>query len=93
MNKKELVKALSERLQITEVEALKFMDSFQGIVAHTLSQGGEITLIGFGKFHRKKLRARIGRNPQTGEPIAIPAKFLPAFSPSKTLKETIKQVA
>ena len=93
MNKKELVKTLSEKLQIAETEALKFVESFQGIITQTLSQGDEVTLIGFGKFHRKKQRARIGRHPQTGEPISIPAKYHPAFSPGKTLKDTVKQVA
>lgn len=92
MNKKELVKALSERLQVAETEALKFIDSFQGIVTQTLLQGDEVTLVGFGKFHRKKQRARIGRHPQTGEPMSIPAKYHPAFSPGKTLKDTVKQI-
>ena len=91
MNKKELVKTLSSNLQVAEAEALRFVDSFQGIVSDTLSQGGEVTLVGFGKFHRKKQRARIGRHPQTGETMTIPAKYHPAFSPGKVLKETVKQ--
>ena len=93
MNKRELVSTLSSNLQITDAEAQRFVDSFQGIITNALSNGEEISLIGFGRFHIKKQRARIGRNPSTGESIKIPAKVLPAFSPGKTLKETVNSVA
>ena len=93
MNKRELVSTLSSNLQITDAEAQRFVDSFQGIISDALSNGEEISLIGFGRFHTKKQRARIGRNPSTGESIKIPAKVLPAFSPGKTLKETVNGIA
>ena len=89
MNKKELITAISSNLQIADTEAQRFVESFQSVVTETLSDGGEISLVGFGRFHTKKQRARIGRNPSTGEAIKIPAKVLPAFSPGKTLKETV----
>lgn len=91
MNKKELIKTLSDRLQIADSDAMRFIDSFESVISRTLSEGGEVSLVGFGKFHCKKLRARIGRHPHTGEPMAIPAKYLPAFSPGKALKDTIRQ--
>jgi len=93
MNKRELISSLSSNLHITDAEAQRFVDSFQGIITNALSNGEEISLIGFGRFHTKKQRARIGRNPATGESIKIPAKVLPAFSPGKTLKETINSAA
>jgi len=89
MNRKELISTLSSNLQISDAEAQRFVESFQGIVTETLSDGGEISLIGFGRFHTKKQRARIGRNPATGESIKIPAKTLPTFSPGKTLKAMV----
>lgn len=89
MNKKELISAISSNLQIADAEAQRFVDSLQCIITETLSDGGEVSLVGFGRFHTKRQRARIGRNPSTGEPIKIPAKVLPAFSPGKTLKETV----
>ena len=90
MNKKELISTLSSNLHIAEVEAKRFVESFQSVVTETLSDGGEVSLVGFGRFHTKKQRARIGRNPATGESIKIPAKVLPAFSPGKRLKETVR---
>lgn len=89
MNKRELIKALSATLDVPESDASRFVESFEHIVRDTLAEGGEIMLVGFGKFHCKKQRARIGRHPQTGESIAIPARYLPAFSPGKQLKDAM----
>ena len=89
MNKKELVSAISSELSISDAQAQRFVDSFQSVVINELLEGGNVSLIGFGNFHTKRQRARLGRNPATGEPIKIPAKVLPAFTPGKTLKETI----
>ena len=91
MNKKELITAISADLQIADTEAKRFVDSFQSIIIDTLTSGDEITLVGFGKFHIKKLRPRIGHNPSTGEPMKIPAKALPAFTPGKTLREMVRE--
>lgn len=93
MNKKELIAAISSNLQIADVEAKRFIESFQTVITETLSDGGEVSLVGFGRFHTKQQRARIGRNPATGEPMKIPAKVSPAFSPGKTLKETVRSIA
>ena len=90
MNKQELITAISAHLQINDTEAKRFVDSFQNIVMETLSDGGEISLVGFGKFHTKRQRARIGRNPATGEPIKIDAKILPAFTPGKLMKDSVR---
>lgn len=91
MNRRDLIKSLATRMNTSEVDAGRFIDSFAGIVRDTLSDGGDITLLGFGRFHCKKQRARIGRNPNTGESIAIPARFIPAFAPGKQLKEALHQ--
>ena len=90
MNKKEFISAISTELNVTDAEAQRFIDSFQTVVTNELSDGGEISLVGFGKFHTKRQRARIGRNPATGEPMKIEAKTLPTFTPGKQLKETIR---
>jgi len=93
MNKKQLISAISSQLEVADAEAQRFVESFQSVITDTLSSGGEVSLIGFGRFHTKKQRARIGRNPATGEPMKIPAKVSPAFSPGKTLKETVRNIA
>lgn len=92
MNRKELIRAISDNSSITLIEAQRFLDVFEEIV-RTTSLRVAISLVGFGRFHRKKRSARIGRNPHTGEQMAIEAAYLPAFSPGKGLKETLNPAA
>jgi DNA-binding protein HU-beta len=49
-----------------------------------------VTVVGFGTFSSSERSARIGRNPQTGNSIRIPAKKVVKFSPGKSLKEAIQ---
>ena len=56
---------------------------------NALKTGDKVALIGFGTFEVKEVAAREGRNPQTGETIKIAASKKPAFSASKTLKDTV----
>jgi nucleoid DNA-binding protein len=51
---------------------------------------GKVTLVGFGTFSVGKRKARVGRNPQTGKEIKIPAKKVPKFTPGKALKNAVK---
>lgn len=60
----------------------------QGIIAE-LEVGGDVSLTGFGVFSVKETLPRTGRNPQTGEPITIPAKTTVKFKVSKSLKSTL----
>lgn len=60
----------------------------QGIIAE-LEVGGDVSLTGFGVFSVKETLPRTGRNPQTGEPISIPAKTTVKFKVSKSLKSTL----
>jgi DNA-binding protein HU-beta len=49
-----------------------------------------VKLVGFGTFSVSNRKARMGRNPQTGEEIQIPARKVPVFRPGKELKEAVK---
>ena len=51
----------------------------------------KIDLRGFGTFSVRESAARTGRNPQTGEPIQIPARRVPTFKPGKELKEKVNK--
>ena len=55
-----------------------------------MKKGQAVTLVGFGTFSVGKRKARIGRNPQTGKEIKIPAKKVPKFSAGKALKNAVK---
>lgn len=59
------------------------------VIAAELFEGGEVALPGLGKIGVKQREARTGRNPATGEEIAIPAKRVPHFGASKALKDAV----
>jgi DNA-binding protein HU-beta len=59
-------------------------------ITKALKKGQAMTLVGFGTFSVGKRKARVGRNPQTGKEIKIPAKKVPKFSAGKALKNAVK---
>ncbi len=59
-------------------------------ITKSLKKGQPVTLVGFGTFSVSKRKARVGRNPQTGKEIKIPAKKVPKFSAGKALKNAVK---
>ena len=61
---------------------------FDGIV-RALRSGDRVEIRGFGSFHTRQRRARIGRNPRTGARVEVPPKKIPFFKPSKELRELV----
>ncbi|WP_446831875.1 HU family DNA-binding protein [Candidatus Foliamicus sp.] len=59
------------------------------LMVNTLASGGGIEIRGFGSFKLSYRSARIGRNPRTGEPVALPSKYVPKFRPGKRLRERV----
>lgn len=90
MNKGELVDAIAKDAKITKGQAQDAVDSFVKNVQRTLKKGQKVTLVGFGTFASSRRGARIGRNPQTGKPIKIPAKKVARFTAGKALKQAIQ---
>lgn len=89
MNKTELATALAERVSVSNDDALKMLNAFTDIVAEQLSEGGDVTIIGFGAFRVQSRPERQGRNPRTGEPIIIPARNTPSFRAGKGLRDAV----
>ena len=89
MNKQELIKDIAERGEFTKAEAEAALKAVQGAIAAVLVNGDKITLPGFGTFKVVETAARTGRNPQTGEPVEIPAKRKIKFNPTQALKELV----
>jgi len=96
MNKAELVEKLAEttgtslRDSRTMVDAIFDPDPAIGLIAKELVGGGKVAISGFGTFEARSRKARIGRNPHTGEALDIPASTAPAFKAGKPLKETLR---
>jgi len=91
MNKQDLVKAMVERMPegTTQKTAEAAINAFVESVSHALSNGDEVVLTGFGTFKTSKREARVGRNPQTGEPMNIAASTTPSFKAGKNLKDAV----
>ncbi len=90
MNKEQLVEKVAAKTGTTKKDALNVVNTALDLVGAALKKGDKVTLVGFGTFLVRKRKAREGRNPQTGAKIRIPAKKVPAFTPGKELRTTVK---
>jgi len=89
MTKAELVEAIRAEAKIGKGQAEAALEAFQNAVTKSLKKGDKLTLTGFGTFAVSSRKARMGRNPQTGEAIKIKAAKVPKFTAGKALKEAV----
>nr|WP_297502676.1 HU family DNA-binding protein [Ferrovum sp.] len=89
MNKAELVATIAEKLGCSKSGAATALEAVLETIEESLADGQDVTLAGFGVFKAVSKAARAGRNPGTGESIAIPATTIPKFVASKRLKEAV----
>ena len=90
MTKSELIARLAERnphLYQRDVE--RIVTTIFDEIASALAQGDRVELRGFGAFSVKKRDARQGRNPRTGEQVAVQGKVIPFFKTGKQLRERV----
>ena len=89
MNKAELVVAIAEKAEISKKDAEKALKAFTDVVAEEMKKGEKIQLVGFGTFEVSERAERVGRNPQSGKEMKIPASKAPKFKAGKALKDMI----
>ncbi|MFN3076666.1 MAG: HU family DNA-binding protein [Alphaproteobacteria bacterium] len=89
MNKLDLVAAVAAAAGLTKADADKAVDGLLGAMTTALKDGDEIRLSGFGAFYVKAVPAKEGRNPRTGEKIAIAASRQAKFTAGKRLKDAV----
>ena len=88
-NKQEMIDMIAQEAQINKTEAGKALSAVIDGIVRSLQAGKQVSLLGFGAFSVKPRAARDGRNPRTGETIAIPAAILPVFKAGKILKDAV----
>jgi DNA-binding protein HU-beta len=93
MTKTQLVDTLAREAGLEKKAAKMFLEGLTTVVQKSLKKGDDIPLTGLGKFKVQNRKARIGRNPQTGEQIKIPAKKVVKFTVAKVLKDTVLKKA
>lgn len=89
MNKEELVKEVSRRSKMSQKDVAEVLNAAIDSITKTVARGKRVTLVGFGSFESRQRAARMGRNPQTGKEIKIPAKRVPAFSAGKSFRQMV----
>lgn len=90
MTKSEMVKKLAESWGgISSRQADENLNALIDFIGKTVKKEKVLKIPNLGTFRLRQTKARTGRNPQTGEPIKIPARKKVAFTASKALKEAI----
>ncbi|HEX3572898.1 MAG TPA: HU family DNA-binding protein [Acidobacteriaceae bacterium] len=89
MTKTALVRAMAEKLDIPNKQAAAGLEMLAELAVKETKKNGEFTIPGIGKLVKAERKARLGRNPQTGEPIKIKAKTVVKFRVAKAAKDTI----
>ena len=87
MTKSATIAALSQKASLSKKQVAEVLDQLLAVATKEAKNG--FVLPGFGKLVLANRKARMGRNPQTGEPIKIPAKRVLKFRISKSLKDTV----
>ena len=91
MNKATLIDMIAADAGITKTAAATAVDSMTSGITKALKKNQRVTLVGFGTWGVTKRKARIGRNPQTGEAIKIKAKKAVRFKAGKTLEGALNK--
>lgn len=90
MTRSELIILLATRFpQLVQKDAEMAVAEILGAIQATLANGDRIEIRGFGSFGLNYRPPRQGRNPKTGEPVAVAAKWVPSFKPGKELRERV----
>jgi DNA-binding protein HU-beta len=87
LNRRELVLALAERTETDRKTADGALQAFIDTVTEAVAKGDPVRITGFAKFARIDRKARMGRNPATGETIRIKAKRVARITPLKDFKD------
>ena len=93
MTKKEIVKQISERSQLTQLKTKEIVQWTFDAIIETLIAEGRIELRNFGVFEVKRRKPRRARNPRTNEPVDVEAKNVVTFQPGKVMEERVKSMS
>ena len=90
MTKSELIEKMAEENpNLTRKQVEFIVNGVFDLIKKSLAEGNKVEIRGFGSFKIRDKKAKIGRNPKTGERVEVPAKKVPYFKPGKEIKETL----
>ncbi|GAB4176855.1 MAG: integration host factor subunit beta [Wenzhouxiangellaceae bacterium] len=92
MTKSELIERLArQQPHLSQADVDLAVKTILEHVTSALARGERVEIRGFGSFSLHYRPPRIGRNPKTGEPVALPGKYVPHFKPGKDLRERVNR--
>ena len=89
MKKVELIESVAGKAGLTKADAGRAVDAVVATITEALVKGDRVPLVGFGTFATSKRAARVGRNPQTGAEVKIPARTAVTFKAGSALKDAV----
>ncbi len=89
MNKAEIIDSVSARLGLAKRDVTDVVDAFIEETKKALVRGEKVAVSGFGVFEASQRKARLGRNPRTGETVKIKATKIPKFRPGTEFKAVV----
>jgi DNA-binding protein HU-beta len=89
MTKTQIVKALAEKNELNNKQSAAFLESLAELAIKETKKSGVFVVPGLGRLVKSNRKARMGRNPQTGEAIKIAAKTVVKFRVAKAVKDVI----
>ena len=89
MTKTQLVKLMAGKIEVTNKQAATFLDALADVAVKEAKKNGVFVVFGLGRLKKVQRKARMGRNPQTGEAIQIKAKTVAKFYVAKAVKDAI----
>ena len=89
MTRSELCTRVAATTSLPKADVAAAAGALFSAIADALARGETVTVPGFGKFTTRDRPARTGRNPQTGEAVAIAASRAPAFKAGKALRDAV----
>jgi nucleoid DNA-binding protein len=92
VTKKDIVKAISEQIGMTQLKTKEIVQKTFDAIIDTLVREKRIELRNFGVFEVKKRAARKARNPRTGTRVNVPEKYVVTFKPGKEMEERVRQL-
>ena len=90
VTKKDIVMRVSNETNLTQQDVKKMVQKTLDIILDSLERGDTVELRNFGVFKVKVRRGRIGRNPRTGQQVAVPEKKVVVFKPGLITKQRVK---
>ena len=90
MNKQDLVRKIALDTGVSKSSVAATIDALLASITRALKKGDAITFVGFGTFKTSQRKARVARNPRTGDAIKIPKRRVVRFTAGKALKSTVR---